>query len=196
MASLRITCGAFAAALLLFLGSPAGAKSPPKKRVAAHGKSKHWVHRNDPRAAAQPHGDIREDIKLTPFPSEAAATHKALAQNRRDHLDDAERIARATAQDDRWQTVLFHLRDLDSRSDPEGCFWRLVAYYRLGQIERARQVRATCELPPRDQALLEAEEAEAVALQPSLALAEKDHPPAPVANPAPYAGAAPTRLER
>jgi len=56
--------------------------------------------------------------------------------------------------------VLFDLRDLDSRSDPEGCFWRLVAYYRLGQIERARQVRQTCELPSRDQAILEAEDAD------------------------------------
>ena len=197
MASLRITCGAFAAALLLLLGSPAAAKAPPKKRVAAHGKSKRWVHRNDPPAPVTPgHGPINENITLTPFPSQASATRKALAQNRRDHLEDAERAARATSQEDRWQTVLFHLRDLDSRSDAEGCFWRLVAYYRLGQIERARQVRSTCELPSRDQAMLEAEEAEASALQPSLALAEKDHPPAPVANPAPYAGAAPTRIER
>ncbi len=105
-------------------------------------------------------------------------------------------MARATAQDDRWQTVLFHLRDLDSRADPEGCFWRLVAYYRLGQIERAKQVRRTCELPSRDEAMLEAEEAEAASMQPPLALAEMDHPPAPVPNPAPYSGAPPTRHDK
>lgn len=214
MASLRITCGAFAAALLLFLGSSAGAKAPPTKSATAkapatkspvkkrggtaHGKSRHWVHRNDPPAAGAKttNGAINEDITLTPFPSEASATRRALAQNRRDHLEDAERAARATAQGDRWETVLFHLRDLDSRADAEGCFWRLVAYYRLGQIERARAVRKTCELPPRDQAMLEAEEAEASALQPPVALAEIDHPPPPVANPAPYSGAAPTRLEK
>jgi hypothetical protein len=92
--------------------------------------------------------------------------------------------------------VLFHLRDLDSRSDPEGCFWRLVAYYRLGQIERARQVQQTCELPSRDLAILEAEDAEAASLQPPLALAERDHPPPPMANPSPYTGAPPTRLDR
>lgn len=205
MASPRITCGALAAALLLAVGSAAVAKAPPKapakapvkKRALTHGKSKHWVHRNDPAEAATPgHGSINGDITLTPFPTQAAATRKALAQNRRDHLDDAERAARAAAQDDRWQTVLFHLCDLDSRADSEGCFWRLVAYYRLGQIERARQVRKSCELPPRDEAMLEAEEAEASALQPPVALAESDHPPAPVANPAPYSGAAPTRQDK
>ena len=86
-------------------------------------------------------GTINEDVTLTPFPSHAGAAKKALAQNRRDQLDDAERAARAPEQAERWQTVLFHLRDLDARSDSEGCFWRLVSYYRLGQIERARSLR-------------------------------------------------------
>lgn len=191
--------GALAAALLFSVGVgfSANAKSPPKRRAATHGKSKHGIHRNDPAPTAKStHGPINEQVTLTPFPTQAVATRRALAQNRRDRLDDAERAARATAVDDRWSTVLFHLRDLDSRGDPEGCFWRLVAYYRLGQIERARQVRDTCELPPRDQAMLEAEEAEAAALQPSLALAERDHPPAPVVNLSPYSGAAPTRADK
>lgn len=199
MASRRINHVAVAAALLLSLAAapPAGAKSPPKKRPPAHGKAKRWVHRNDPPATVKPqHGAVNEGVTLTPFPGEAAATRQALAQNRRDHLQDAERAARASAVDDRWSTVLFHLRDLDSRSDPEGCFWRLVAYYRMGQIERARQVRQTCDLPSRDQAILEAEDAEATALQPPVALAEREHPPAPVVNAAPYAGAAPTRLDK
>ncbi len=199
MASRRIIHGAGAAALLfsLALGPSAGAKPPVKKRPAAHGKSKRWIHRNDaPASAKASHGSFNGDVTITPFPGEAAATRHALAQNRRDHLEDAERAARAATMDDRWSAVLFDLRDLDSRSDPEGCFWRLVAYYRLGQIERARQVRQTCELPSRDQAILEAEDAEAAALQPPLALAEREHPPAPVVNGAPYAGAAPTRLDK
>jgi hypothetical protein len=204
MASPRSTYGALAATLLLSitLAGSASAKAPPKsatkKRTAAlHGKSKHWIHRNDPAGAAKTaHNAINTDVTLTPFPSQAAATRHALAQNRRDHLEDAERAARAATLDDRWSTVLFSVRDLDSRADSEGCFWRLVAYYRLGQIERARQVRQNCELPSRDQAILEAEDAEAAAIQPPLALAERDHPPAPVANPAPYGGAPPTRFDR
>ncbi len=199
MVSRRIIHGAVAAALLssLAVAPSAGAKSPSKKHPAAHGKSKRWVHRKDAAAASRgTHGSLNHDVTITPFPGEAAATRRALAQNRRDHLDDAERAARAATIDDRWSTVLFDLRDLDSRADAEGCFWRLVAYYRLGQIERARQVRQTCDLPSRDQAILEAEDAEAVALQPPVALAERDHRPAPVANGAPYAGAAPTRLDK
>ena len=175
-------------------GHPTKPARAPKR--GAHGKSSvHWIHRNDP-PKDKMSGQINESVALTPFPSQAAAAKKALAQNRRDVLDDAERAARAASQDDRWQTVLFSLRDLDARSDPEGCFWRLVAYYRMGQIERARQIREGCDLPSRDLAMLEAEDAGAAALQPALALAERDHPPAPVVNPAPYSGAAPTRLEK
>jgi hypothetical protein len=200
MASLRTTIGAVTLGVVLAASAPAGAKPPaPKKHHHTHGKSKHWVHRNDgSHAAGGPaHGPINEEVMLTPFPSQASATRRALAQNRRDRLTDAEKAARAAAvEGDRWETVLFHVRDLDSRSDPEGCFWRLVAYYRLGQIERARQVRQTCELPSRDQAILEAEDAEAASLQAPLALAERDHPPVPVVNPAAYAGAPPTRQER
>jgi hypothetical protein len=201
MASLRITVGAVTLGLVLAATAPASAKPPaPKKHNTTHGKSKHWVHRNDgvhAPAARPTQGVINEGVTLTPFPSQASATRRALAQNRRDRLADAEQAARAAAvEGDRWQTVLFHLRDLDSRSDPEGCFWRLVAYYRLGQLERARQVRETCELPSRDQAILEAEDAEAASIQAPLALAEREHAPPPVANPSAYAGAPPTRLDR
>ena len=176
---------------------PAKSAAKVTAKSAAHGKSKHWVHRNDlPAPAKSAYGPINENVMLTPFPSQASATRKALAQNRRDRLVDAEQAARNAAQDDRWQTVLFHLRDLDSRSDPEGCFWRLVAYYRLGQLERARQIRQTCDLPSRDQALLEAEDAQAASIQAPLALADLDHPPAPVANSGAYAGAPPTHLEK
>jgi hypothetical protein len=209
--------GACGAAILLALSSPSVDAAPPpatktKAPVVAqqrhpskvtrppkrgHGKSARWVHRDDAGTAA-PHasGEINESIKLTPFPSQETATRRAFAQNRRDMLDDAEKAARGSGSDDRWETVLFDLRKIDARADPEGCFWRLVAYYRQGQIQRARQVRETCELPPRDLALLEAEDAEAASLQPPMAMAETDHPPAPVANPAPYSGAAPTRLDR
>ena len=135
------------------------------------------------------------DVKLTPFPSHPDAAKKALAQNRRDELQDAEKAARSPEQADRWQTVLFHLRNLDARSDAEGCFWRVVAYYRLGQMERARTLRQSCELGGKDAALIEAEDEEAARLQPPTALADKE-PPAAVANPAPYAGAGPTHQDR
>ena len=137
------------------------------------------------------------DSGVAPSVSARTLSGEEALQNRRDHLTDAEKAARAAAvEGDRWETVLFHLRDLDSRSDPEGCFWRLVAYYRLGQVERARQVRQTCELPSRDQAILEAEDAEAASIQAPLALAERDHAPAPLANPAAYGGAPPTRQDK
>jgi hypothetical protein len=137
---------------------------------------------------------INEDVTLTPFPSHAGAAKKALAQNRRDQLDDAEKAARAPEQAERWQTVLFHLRDLDARSDSEGCFWRLVSYYRLGQIERARSLRPACELAAKDAAIIEAEDEQAAGLQSAGTLADKD--PAPVGNLAPYAGAGPARVDR
>jgi hypothetical protein len=217
MAFLRTALGALIVQLVVWApaawaraatgdGTPAAASKVKKPVVAQkrrptkatrapkpHGKSAHWAHRDEARAATS---TINESISITPFPSQADATKRALAQNRRDLLADAEKAARASSIDDRWQTVLFDLRDLDARSDPEGCFWRLVAYYRLGQIERAREIRDKCELPPRDLAMLEAEDASAASLQPPMAMAEVDHRPAPVANPAPYAGASPTRVDR
>ena len=103
--------------------------------------------------------EINEDAHVTPFPSFAGHARKALAQNRRDQLIDAEEAARAARQPDRWMTVLFHLRELDSRNDPEACFWRVVAYYRLGELARARTLRASCEPPPAVQAALDNEDA-------------------------------------
>jgi hypothetical protein len=139
-------------------------------------------------------GTINEDVTLTPFPSHAGAAKKALSQNRRDQLEDAEKAARAPEQAERWQTVLFHLRDLDARSDSEGCFWRLVSYYRLGQIERARSLRQGCELAAKEGGIIEAEDEQAARLQAAGTLAETG--PAPVGNLAPYAGDAPAKIER
>jgi hypothetical protein len=177
---------------------PTGKKGAPKSKGSspeaktAHARPGHLARQ---KAIDGSPDAINENVKLTPFPSHPEAAKKALAQNRRDELDDAEKAARSGDQADRWQTVLFHLRNLDARADPEGCFWRVVAYYRLGQMERARTLRQSCELNGKDAALIDAEDAQAARLQPLTALADKE-PPAPVANPAPYVGAGPTRLER
>jgi hypothetical protein len=142
---------------------------------------------------------INDNIEITPFPSHAAAARKALAQNRREQLDDAEKAARDPRQDDRWQTVLFHLRGFDSRGDAEACFWRVIAYYRLGEIGRARKIRQSCDLSAKDEPLVEQEDVLSASLQPAAALPELaatgDRPAAPVPNPAGYDGAGPTRLE-
>jgi hypothetical protein len=141
--------------------------------------------------------EINEDVQVTAFPSQAVHVKKAFAQNRRDSLDDAERAARAEQQPDRWWTVLFHLRSLDSRNDPEACFWRVVAYYRLGELARARALRGGCELPTADQPLLDAEDAMSSGLQPTAALPEMvatgDKAPDPIVNPQRYAGQSPPR---
>jgi hypothetical protein len=138
--------------------------------------------------------EINEDSKVTPFPSFAGHAQKALAQNRRDQLIDAEQAARAAKQPDRWWTVLFHLRELDSRNDPEACFWRVVAYYRLGELARARTLRASCEPPQSVQTVLDNEDALSTTLQPVAALPEMvaagEKPPAPVVNADPYGGPA------
>src|SRR5579871_815668 len=145
-----------------------GAKKKPRKATskkapkAKAGPASKVAHAKPSHAGKQKSAStINESIDLTPFPSQAGATKKALAQNRRDHLDDAEKAARGPEQGERWQNVLFHLRDLDARSDSEGCFWRLVAYYRLGQLERARALRAGCDFVPKDAALIEAEDEKA-----------------------------------
>jgi hypothetical protein len=136
--------------------------------------------------------EINEDAKVTPFPSFAPHAKKALAMNRRDSLVDAENAARADKQPDRWWTVLFHLRELDSRNDPETCFWRIVSYYRLGELAKARGLRSACEPPPGVQAVLDGEDAMSMTLQPVAALPEMtaagEKPPAPVPNADPYTG--------
>ena len=136
--------------------------------------------------------EINQDARVTPFPSFAGHAKKALAQTRRDSLVDAEQAARADKQPDRWWTVLFHLRELDSRNDPEACFWRVVSYYRLGELAKARALRAMCEPPPGVQASLDNEDALSSQLQPVAALPEMaaagEKPPEPVMNPEPYGG--------
>lgn len=97
--------------------------------------------------------------KIVAFPQEAKAVEKAFAEGRREQLVDAEKAARAARTPDRWRTVLFSLRGLHDRIDPEACFWRVLAFYRLGEIERARAVRAECELPGKDSSTLNAEDA-------------------------------------
>ena len=178
------------------------AKASPATKVTRSKSSTHLASQKLARAPSGKSGSkpdiINEDVTLTPFPSHAGAAKKALAQNRRDQLEDAEKAARAPEQADRWQTVLFHLRDLDARSDSEGCFWRLVSYYRLGQIERARSLRPACELAPKDAAIIEAEDEQAARLQAAGTLADQEPTKEPTSegNLAPYAGDAPAKVNR
>jgi hypothetical protein len=148
-------------------------------------------------------GDFHEitgDTQVTVFPSQASAVKKAFAANRRDQLKDAEESARLASEKDRWATVLFHLRELDSRSDGEACFWRVISFYRLGELARARRIRESCTLSVKDESSLDAEDSLSVSLQPVSALPEMiavgEPVPAPVPNPAPYAGPAPAHFER
>jgi hypothetical protein len=97
--------------------------------------------------------------KIVAFPQEAKAVDKAFADNRRDQLADAEKAARAAKSPDRWRTVLFSLRGLHDRTDPEACFWRVLSFYRLGEIDRARAVRENCELTGKDSSTLNGEDA-------------------------------------
>jgi hypothetical protein len=95
---------------------------------------------------------------IVPFPNEAKAVKKAFAETRRDQLVDAEKAARDVKSPDRWRTVLFMLRGLPERTDPEACFWRVLSFYRLGEIPRARALRENCELPSKDSAVLNTED--------------------------------------
>ncbi|HVU50039.1 MAG TPA: hypothetical protein VHL80_05105 [Polyangia bacterium] len=92
------------------------------------------------------------------FPTEGKAVKKAFAETRRDQLVDAEKAARDAKSPDRWRTVLFMLRGLAERTDPEACFWRVLSFYRLGEIPRARTLRENCELPSKDSAVLNGED--------------------------------------
>ncbi|HTA21401.1 MAG TPA: hypothetical protein VK989_19045, partial [Polyangia bacterium] len=87
---------------------------------------------------------------LVPFGGEAGAVKKAFAETRRDQLADAEKAARDEKSPDRWRTVLFSIRGLPERIDPEACFWRVLSFYRLGELARARKVREGCDLPAKD----------------------------------------------
>jgi len=98
---------------------------------------------------------------LEAFPGDSKAVKKAFAETRRDQLVDAEKAARDATSPDRWRTVLFMLRGLPERTDPEACFWRVLSFYRLGEIQRARVLRENCELPSKDSSALNAEDATA-----------------------------------
>jgi hypothetical protein len=154
-----------------------------------------------PRAVAP-----RASLATVGLPDEAAAMKRAFADHRRAQLADAERLARADAQKDRWRAVLFEVRDLVSRTDSEACFWRVLAYLRLGEMRRAQVLRRTCEIAAHDSPALDGEEAAAARLQP--ASAEPELPVAgdvdgddqgksahAVENGAAYAGPAPVRVD-
>jgi hypothetical protein len=115
------------------------------------------------------------------FPTEGPAVKKAFAETRRDQLVDAEKAARDTKSPDRWRTVLFMLRGLPERTDPEACFWRVLSFYRLGEIARARTLREGCDLPSKDSAVLNAEDVTASGVPRMGTVAADDGfgPPAP-----------------
>jgi hypothetical protein len=143
------------------------------------------------------------------FPTEGNAVKKAFAETRRDQLADAEKAARDTKSPDRWRTVLFMLRGLSERTDSEACFWRVLAFYRLGEIPRARTLREGCELPSKDSAVLNTEDVTASGIpqmgtvavddgfgQPQGATkAKAEVPPPPAVDPAsaPYTGQSPQK---
>jgi hypothetical protein len=210
LGSMFIACPLLACALLFTPAAAFGAKdanAPAKTKTAAKKGAK-----KKPAPSETPAGhptkisrtlrpgaltvnvghEINDDAHVTPFPSFAGHAKKALAQNRLDSLIDAEKAARADKQADRWWTVLFFLRELDSRNDPEACFWRVVSYYRLGELAKARALRAGCEPPPGVQTVLDGEDAMSTTLQPVAALPEMaaagEKPPEPVVNSDAYAG--------
>jgi hypothetical protein len=208
---MRLTCLFFACAISVApiaahaagaAKEPAKTKSTPKKSAKKKPATEKLDHPTKAVARTLRPGaltvnvghEINEDAHVTPFPSFARHAQKALAQNRRDQLIDAEEAARATRQSDRWMTVLFHLRELDSRNDAEACFWRVVAYYRLGELTRARTLRGVCDPPAAIQSVLDSEDAMSTTLQPVAALPEMtaagEKPPAPVPSPDPYGGPA------
>jgi hypothetical protein len=175
------------------------AKKKPASKGARAGKGPRSTQPTavDMIAAAGPH-TVNENIKVVAFPSHPDAAAKALAQTRRDRLEDAEKAARAPQQADRWNTVLFAIREIDGRADAEACFWRVIAYYRLGQVARAASIRSNCQLDKKEETALDTEYAMSANLQPVGALPEMlaagETPPPPVENPAAYGGAGPTRV--
>jgi hypothetical protein len=111
---------------------------------------------------------------LVPFGSESGAVKKAFAETRRDQLVDAEKAARDDKSPERWRTVLFMIRGLPERIDPEACFWRVLSFYRLGELTRARTVREGCDLPAKDSVALNAEDATAAGIPEMGANGEED----------------------
>jgi hypothetical protein len=142
------------------------------------------------------------------FPSESGAVKKAFAETRRDQLVDAEKAARDEKSPDRWRTVLFMLRGLPERTDPEACFWRVLAFYRLGEIPRARALRENCDMASKDSVVLNGEDITASGIPqmgseavddgfgpaPGATNAKAETPPPPVdRTSAPYAGPSPQK---
>jgi hypothetical protein len=181
-----------------------GAKPGSKTKKVRATKRRHT---GAPKAAARQYDPRLPNgtLKLPSSPGEQAALSQALAEHRREQIADADRAARAPTQSDRWTTVLFAIRDLDSHNNPEACFWRAVAYYRMGELVKARKTRQLCELPARDSESLDKEDAAAASLQPPSALPElrmageldgegrpRADAPTPVANPERYAGPSPS----
>ena len=96
---------------------------------------------------------------IEPFPGDPKGFKRAFAETRRDQLAGAEKAARDVKSPDRWRTVLFMLRGLPEHTDPEACFWRVLSFYRLGEITRGRTLREGCDLPAKDSSTLNAEDA-------------------------------------
>jgi hypothetical protein len=133
---------------------PAAIKEPaPHRRIGASpayvvgDSSAHFINQ-----AAPP---------IEQFPSDSKAVRKAFDETRRDQLADAEKAARDGKTPDRWRSVLFALRGLPERTDPEACFWRVLAFYRLGELTRARALRESCDLTAKESGALNNEDATA-----------------------------------
>jgi hypothetical protein len=167
---------------------------------------------------SNPHMINENAPKITAFPNDAKAVDKAFAETRRDQLVDAEKAARDEKSPDRWRTVLFMLRGLNEHSDPETCFWRVLSFYRLGEVDRARAVREGCILPAKDSSALNSEDANAAGVPAMGTVARQDQffvpassmedikdpkkkkdqpaaPPPPAQNAAPYTGPSPVRFQ-
>jgi len=143
--------------------APAKKKASKKKKAAA--AEAPAAHRRIGASPAYVVGDTDAHLinesgpPLEPFPTDSKAVKKAFAETRRDQIADAEKAARDERTPDRWRTVLFMLRGLPERTDPEACFWRVLSFYRLGEIQRARTLREGCDLPGKDSATLNGEDA-------------------------------------
>ena len=158
---------------------------------------------------ADPHLIYDSAPPIEAFPTEWNAVKKAFAETRRDQLLDAEKAARDAKSPDRWRTVLFALRGLPEHADPEACFWRVLSFYRLGEIPRARTLREGCELPSKDSAVLNTEDVTASGIPQMGTVAVDDGfgppqgatnakaevPPPPAVDPAsaPYTGPSPQK---
>jgi len=179
---------------------PGAKKKAPRKRRRPSGSGS--ASNADERAAAVQNA---KNKPITAFPAEQAATvSRIFDEHRREQVADAERAARAAKQDDRWNSVLFAIRELDSGAGYDVCFWRALAYYRQGELARARKTRQLCVLAPSDVGTLDHEDAAASSLQPPSALPElrlagaldedgqaRAGTTKPVANPEAYTGPSP-----